>query len=338
MNEGNTYVMNAMFRWTASIRGSTGYWKSEIKRGYAFARFLEYFFDQMPTVFMTISAAEMHWPWMHRLYPDSGRYLGAAGEELSEKEMYRLRSESVVNNPGITSRAYQLFVHGFVRDVLCAHAGWEDYMLRNEFAARGMAHVHCIGRIAGAPTISNILDALEEVEACGACDGPHAQLLLKFYKENVNMTAWHPEPDKDKWPVAPEGYSPEGSTPSSSLALRTSLCDVPADDASMRDHLANLLNRTMMHECNNYCLRTVPKTKEKFCRVGYGPESESKRACECPECASWSHARSAADALASTDPPACQAQAPPTPPPTTPRPPQCRQRQTQRRGRFAIGR
>jgi hypothetical protein len=130
MDAGNQATLNGLFRWGASLRGTQGYWKSQQVRGYAFVDFLEYFYDSLPTVFNTISAAELHWEWLHRLMPESEQYLGR--EDLSQKEEYRLRSEAVVNNPALLAWGFHEMVTRWLLKVMYPHADWGDHLGRCE--------------------------------------------------------------------------------------------------------------------------------------------------------------------------------------------------------------
>ena len=69
-------VLQGLLRWSQSLRGTRQYWSGVRGKAYAWLTFLEYYFDQMPTVFYTISAAEMHWNWLHKLFDESDEYLG----------------------------------------------------------------------------------------------------------------------------------------------------------------------------------------------------------------------------------------------------------------------
>ena len=71
-------VLQGLLRWSQSLRGTRQCWSGVRGKAYAWLTFLEYryMFDQMPTLFCTISAAEMHWDWLHKLFDESDKYLG----------------------------------------------------------------------------------------------------------------------------------------------------------------------------------------------------------------------------------------------------------------------
>ena len=196
---------------------------------------------------------------------------------------------------------------------------------RYEFADRGTTHAHVLGRVAGAPTIGDIEDVIAELEALAklpsetveaageaagrkakaAMAGPLGRALMAWYRDRIQITAWHPEPRQEEWPPAPAGYPAEGRKPPENV-LRTPLHEVPNDAESRRGHLSGLASRNMLHVCGKYCLRENTKTGEWFCRSGYGPESALRQPCVCPTHQALSRNRSAEDALANADPPWCK--------------------------------
>jgi hypothetical protein len=176
---------------------------------------------------------------------------------------------------------------------------------RFEFSDRGTGHSHTLGSVDGAPTISDIEDALEEVEAIGSATGPKARALMEWYRDRIQVTAWHPEARQEEWPPAPDGFPEEGSKEPVNV-LRTMLHEVPPDAQSRNEHMGNLCSRCMLHVCSAYCLRKDPVTGKMFCRSGYGPDAAIRGACTCPAHKALSRERSAEDALASADPPWCK--------------------------------
>jgi len=271
------------------MRGTTGYWQSKMKQGYAFGNFCEYYWDQMPTVFCTISAAEMHWKWLHRLLPGSAAYLDDDAA-LSERDQYRLRSEAVIQNPLIVAWAYRHFNHVWFMEVLYKHAGWEDHFTRFEFAARGATHSHTLARLRGAPTISAIEDVQAEITLLGDSSGPLATALMAWYMQHVGLTAWY-------------GGDPESDPVMDSAPLRKALHELPQNSASLYQHLCSLCGRLQVHVHSEYCLRPDGKGGY-FCRVGYG--EGQRRACVCEECQAATRERVPEEALANMDPAACE--------------------------------
>ena len=125
--DGNLATLDGITRWGCSLRGTQGYWRSEMCQAYAWVDFLEYFYDSMPTVFNTVSVAEMHWKWLHRLLPGSEAYLN---DELPAAEEYRLRAEAVIKNPAILAWAFNHLHHQWLLKVLYARADWVDHLGR----------------------------------------------------------------------------------------------------------------------------------------------------------------------------------------------------------------
>jgi hypothetical protein len=295
--------MDGVLRFGSSIRGTRGYWSSERARAYAWTLFLEYHYDQMPTVFYTISAAEYHWKWLHRLFEGSEAYL-KDGHDLSPQKEQKLRSENVLNNPAKIAWAFVHMMKRWHIDVLYKSAGWVDHFLRFEFTQqRGMTHGHSLGVLRNAPTICDIEDALHEVGETSNITGPCASKIVDWYKTNLRLSAWHPCADRTTWPPAPHGWHKEGETKEAPAinSLRVMFHEVPQDVVSLWGHLCRLCNRCMIHSCNLYC----KKCEEALCRMGYGPDSIVRRACMCVIHENQWKMRSYADALKGVDPPSC---------------------------------
>ncbi len=105
-------------------------------------------------------------------------------------------------------------------------------------------------------------DAIAEEEAWEASlDEPHGPLLravIDKFRAVTQLTAYHPEPDRKKWPQAPEGegWLPEGEATRADVlafpALTTMLHEVEDTAEAMRKHLAQRASRTMLHTCSSY--------------------------------------------------------------------------------------
>jgi hypothetical protein len=330
VERGNTSVIRGLQRFSNPLTGTDSFWSAAKARGYAFLTFNEYFFDRMPTYFGTISAAELHWRWFHRMLPGSDDYLQHPVESSSEE--YRLRAEAVAKNPSLSAWAFHHMATSWIKEVLYKHCGWVDHLLRYEFSQRGMTHAHFLAQLLGAPTISELEDAFAEQATRTAANddshGPKMLAIIARFRSLVQLTAYHPEPLRRKWKVKPSAgnWPTEGELTEEQVraapAITTPLCQVRDDPTSMRDHLAQLTNRTMLHVCGAYCLRKDPASKEMFCRGGFGEKSMLRTACDCAAHERVWCARTAEDALANADPAPCPSCAGhPLPPPPPPPPP-----------------
>ena len=279
VQNNNLDALNGLLRWSQTLRGTRQYWAAVRAKAYSWLTFLEYYYDQMPTLFYTMSAAEMHWDWLHKLFDESEEYMNA--EDMEERLQKKLRGEAVVANPGKVAWAFVEFCNKWHCDVLYKVKGWAEHFLRYEFAQnRGMTHAHCLGLIFGAPSISQIEIALEEV-AENHEGGEEAQKIFKWVEENIHLIALHPEPDSEEWPP-PEGRN-EGPPPINHLRLGFDEIGNTYEDV-VHD-IIMLVNRVNLHNHSKYCEKKVTDENGQeriICRFQYG-DKDFMRTCNC-EC------------------------------------------------------
>lgn len=90
-----------------------------------------------PTLFYTLSMADLSWPDLHRLMPDDPFRPG-----LTDAQSFQIRMRNVTNNPHIVS-AYLSTRHHHLRDTILQHLDVEggcaitDFWFRVEWQARG---------------------------------------------------------------------------------------------------------------------------------------------------------------------------------------------------------
>ena len=78
VQDGDFSTLSRLNKWSQGLRGTRSYWSGVRSNAYAWLRFLEYEYPQMPTMFYTMSAAELHWGWLHKLFDESVGYLDLA--------------------------------------------------------------------------------------------------------------------------------------------------------------------------------------------------------------------------------------------------------------------
>ena len=322
---GDNSVSGGLQRFASKLRGTDGFWRSNKAKGYAFMAFLEYFFDRMPTTFTTISGAEVHWRWFHRLLHGSDAYLDPLAEPMDPSAEFKLRAELVALNPALSAWGFHHMTNEWFKHVLYKHGNFVDHMSRTEFAKRGMPHKHVLAVLKDAPTITELEAAFAQqavyAENQDSEVGPLMLGIIDRFRQLVEITAFHPEPTRALWSQKPEegDWPTEGERSAAEVrsfkALTTPLHLVPDNAVAMRDHCAELATRCMLHLCCSYCLRKDPTSKEKFCRSGYGRTSVLRATCDCKVHETAWRLRTAADALANADPPVCPSCRPPPPPP-----------------------
>ena len=128
----------------------------------------------LPTVFFTLSAADLQWPELADLqWPELADLL-----DVVEAENNTARSRAVIENPCMTDwffyQRVMKFMSVFFVDVLKA----TDYWLRFEYQHRGSPHVHGSAWLQDAPDVQNVL----------VTDGLSMQEQLTRYIDNKVST------------------------------------------------------------------------------------------------------------------------------------------------------
>jgi hypothetical protein len=130
--EGGQILASKIVRCLQSVRGTRPYWHMEGAK-------LRDMIEQIgpPTLFYTLSMADLSWPDLHRLMPENPFCDG-----LTAGESYRIRCRNLANNPHIVA-SYLTSKHQHLRDTVFQHlhvssdAPVEDFWYRVEWQARG---------------------------------------------------------------------------------------------------------------------------------------------------------------------------------------------------------
>jgi len=127
---------NRVLRFASSLRGTRQYWMQQRTRLISMVDTLG-----MPTIFFTHSAADLHWPDLHR---------------LSETQNSTQNSD-LIENPALADwlfyYRFQKFIDVFYRQML----GAVDFWYRFEWQHRGSPHVHGIAWLRDAPNVEKTL-------------------------------------------------------------------------------------------------------------------------------------------------------------------------------------
>ncbi|KAK3920008.1 LOW QUALITY PROTEIN: Putative replication protein [Frankliniella fusca] len=130
----------------------------------------------LPTFFITLSAADYHWPDLFRiLAPESDI------KSLSEKE----RKQLVQDNPIIVDTFFIKRVEALFEKVLIPKFIVNDYWFRVEYQHRGSPHVHGVIWLDGAPDVQKIENIEDEI----------ADEVAKYFSEYVSTE--HPNPQQE---------------------------------------------------------------------------------------------------------------------------------------------
>ena len=140
--EGDNHFADRIMRFRVGLRGSCQFWNA--RRGEVSDMVKQ--LGSQGLIFFTFSAADLHWPELHRLM--------SPNENVTEgSESNRQNHQNVVNNPQIVAWFFNKRFETFFNDVLIKCWDLEDWWYRYEWQHRGSVDVHGIGKIQNAPVI-----------------------------------------------------------------------------------------------------------------------------------------------------------------------------------------
>jgi hypothetical protein len=110
----------------------------------------------LPTLFFTLSAADLHWPELMKVFhPDLTQH---EISNLSERE----RRELVATKPIVPSSVFYERAEYFLDKILHPKFQVLDFWRRYEWQHRGSPHVHMLLWIDKAPDVTKFLEMTEE--------------------------------------------------------------------------------------------------------------------------------------------------------------------------------
>ncbi|XP_059073384.1 uncharacterized protein LOC131874156 [Cryptomeria japonica] len=169
-NMPQSHLADRLMRFGTSLRGTRSYW----------AKCRAELIDMLhqigsPTIFFTLSAADMYWPDLHALMPGTS--------PTTPREAQNWRKQNVINYPHIVAHYMHLRHSIFRKEILEKGMNVEDFWSRYEWQHRGSPHVHGFIWMNGAPNMDNIDWSNEEQRK-------HAE---KYFHSIVH--AWNPRED-----------------------------------------------------------------------------------------------------------------------------------------------
>ena len=138
------------YKFLKNVRGSPAYWQDQLYDVLAMLWTLG-----IPTWFLTLSAADLHWPEMIQAVAVQ------FGRKLSQKDVLKMsiadRSRYLHQNPITCVQMFQHRIEAFFSEYLLSDAHplghITDYVIKIEFQMRGSPHAHCLLWVKDAPNI-----------------------------------------------------------------------------------------------------------------------------------------------------------------------------------------
>lgn len=145
----NPSLLKRLLSWGSNIRGTNAYWFQRRQE-------LEAMVNQLgiPTLFLTLSSADLWWPCMTRHFGLTDEYIAT----LTEKQLSKLMQEKLNENPLIADAYFTKRVDEFLA-ILKKKFNIADYWMRFEYQFRGSPHLHALIWIDGAPDVRSFDNA-----------------------------------------------------------------------------------------------------------------------------------------------------------------------------------
>jgi ATP-dependent DNA helicase PIF1 len=232
----NKQFINRLSRHAAHLPGTRPFWNAQRQE-------LEAMIYNIgcPHLFVTFSAADLHWPDLHqhmpRIYDTQGDpVMLEASEALEDQIRAKYASNNVSNNPAITADYLTRRFTAFFKLVLSEVFNISDHWYRFEWQDRGSGHIHGFIWLKDGPIPSVRTDNLRHE--------------LAVYWANY-ITAYNPD----------QHLAQIGKNPASVPFVR--------QQNTVRS-LTEAINRFQRHKCTGaYCLRKYKDQKMLKCRFHF---------------------------------------------------------------------
>ena len=241
IDKGDFSYLKNLFYFGRNIQGSPQYFKSQATISANFLRHLRISSGDKKTfnLFLTWSAADYHWPELHRLFPNHEEYLGKKicksysdipeGENKSQyidkKTDILLRMKNVNEHSDIVNwffiKKFNLLVENVFPILKIT-----DYIARKEFQGRGAIHIHAIVSVDGDVTPKDLELAIKTthypnepvtIQVNESLDNSNEETFASklkthddiisaknkvchFAVNHCGLTSLHPNPDPNEWP------------------------------------------------------------------------------------------------------------------------------------------
>lgn len=239
--------------YNSNLRSTRSYW-------YARSKELQDMVQTIgaPTLFFTLSAADIQWPELYRLLDPNFNPAEPIVDEFREN---RRRAKLLNDNPLIVAWFFQQRADSFIRDVLFKKLPVKDSWLRIEFQHRGSPHIHGFVWLENAPCVAN-LDSMSQEEL---------DIVVNYFEQIVttsNISNIMTRPPIN--PCKLHYTDVDNHQMYADIELDTQI------RTSMAKHLTdykNLINSVQRHtKCTQNCLRKKRGSQAFACRYKFPKE------------------------------------------------------------------
>ena len=224
-------LLQSISRFSGTLRGTRPFWAMRRIQLLAYVQNLG-----PPQLFLTLSAADLHWDDLMRHMPRYEEWRNGTPEVRN-----RIARMNLKENPHIAAYWFHVRFSLFKREVLSQKWKIEDNWCRYEWQGRGSSHTHGLYWISNAPD--------SEVQRMSP-----AQRSAFAAKWGILIKAVNPEPMREAAPfneVSPLSLQPELQT-------------------NTMQGLSAIINRVQRHKCGTaYCQRVNRRTGATYCRFRF---------------------------------------------------------------------
>ena len=235
--DGDMQWLDKIAYFGKSVRGSASYWRDKRAQVYSWINYHVHKGHGAPSLFLTLSCAEYHWPDIHRLLLERYSLSGLSiPEELEECADPRTVNEYTI----VIQEYFQIRVEQWLKTVGKQVLGITHHWLRYEFApGRGQIHAHMLAICDNKEIMSHV----HSMKHSSMIHNPNmhvANTLRHWSEQQFGLTA--NLPGKNVLPNdIPKKHHPG----------KRRFRDVEDAQQDARDMMASF----QRHNCTEYCMR-----------------------------------------------------------------------------------
>ena len=264
LSQGDDSFVSKLAYYGRSTIGSSAYWRHKRAQLYAWINHHVSVGHGAPTIFMTLSCAEFHWPdliralekriWIasnYRINKD-GNKLNSCGQVIDLSNNSTHLNKAVNDYSIIVQEFFQIRVRTFLKGVGINKFGIEHYWGRYEFAkGRGQIHLHLVA-IQKKSIVRKMQEDLHKHKGNPKMQG---DIAAAWAEEIFGMTAMFPGNITDD-DMAKTGRKKNGDNIQSCKRRLAEVTDYQTDKVM-------LCSVCHLHHCSNYCLRKRKGSKRR---------------------------------------------------------------------------